>query len=187
MKPLVFLIAVAVAAHANPPTPPKRWATELEIAQIAYALELAEFPIKQRDLPSQLPLPPSMGLWGGKSARSPAGHEATVAALTDPSSDAGFYALRTVLKLPGRSLSAADLPDLEVTSVELLFICQPGIWLSVSGLSPHKERIEELRAQMQKEKLTPKAFIERWSIDHPLYHGQSKLTEKNSFRFEVRR
>ena len=161
-------VALCIAAHANPPVPPKRWSTEAEIVQLAYALELAELPIKQKDLPQHLPLPPRMDMWGGKSARSPAGSEATVSALTDPAKDAGYYALRVVLKIPkGGLTNTAELPNLEITTVELLFICQHHIWLSVSSLSPHKDLIEEMRTQMKKEKLMPKAFIERWSAEHP--------------------
>lgn len=180
-----FVLAVllsggtSLAQAPGAPPPPSRWATESAIIRLIYAIDLAEFPFKNGDLARQLPLPPMQGYSGGKSARSLAGTEATIYAITDPSLNAGFYALRVVVERPRAAESNAEVwNNVAVVSAEVLFMAQPSIFFSVSGHSPHKVRLEEMREKMKRERLTPKEYVEKHWQTQPEFYFQSSLSEK---------
>jgi hypothetical protein len=124
-----------------------------DIERLALSIALADFPMEQGRMADLIGTPRYSPMkWGSKVNDGP---DYQMAALTDPKSSTGFYALRFVYKNYNKLPPAAKI---EVVSLEIIFIA-PNLMCFVHEQNPAWVKIlPDLKAKMKKMGLKPREF-----------------------------
>lgn len=157
MKSLTFgfrLLVVLFFVNRGVATEPL-WSTQAEIERLSVAIALADFPIKQRKLREVVGIsryaPP---LWGSSWNE---GNAFNIAALTDPESANGYYALRIIYKDSYEKLP--EPAEFDVLGLDVLFVA-PNKMTFVSELNRFwREMLPEFRSELKNRGITPREFI----------------------------
>lgn len=172
MKTLTLgLVAVLSLFHRGVAAEP-RWSTPAEIERLSLCIALADFPVKQGRLREVVGVPQYVPpLWGSSWD---AGSAFWIAALTDPESANGYYALRMVYKDNYATLPEPE--EFDVLALDVLFVA-PNRMTFVSELNRvWRKNLPELKSEVRKRGITPRAFVaQHFSfIDEPTQSSDTK-------------
>lgn len=158
MKQILFILTWMPALLYAGGLPKTSDAMLADVQRIGVAIDLADYPIRQREIQSVLDLP-AMELLNGDEQTS--GDTNWLYAITDPNDVAGYYGIRITIKKPS---GTPPKPEDEVLSAQVLyivkcrgqespdhltFVCEP--MFPAGGIGTFK-------AMMKKEGASPAAF-----------------------------
>lgn len=157
MKFLTFgfgLLAVLFFIPRGTATEP-RWSTPAEIERLSVAIALTDFPVRQGKLRDVVGLPQyAPPLWGSSWGE---GAAFNIAALSDPKSGNGYYALRIIYKDNYETLP--EPAEFDVLGIDVLFVA-PNKMTFVSELNRFwREMLPEFKSELKKRGLTPREFV----------------------------
>jgi hypothetical protein len=152
LKFALLLVAISVGSQDVRATE-KKLSSAADIERLALAIALTDFPIQQGKMvdvigdPSYSPM-----IWGSKAGDGPSYQ---LAALTDPKSPTGFFAVRCVYKKYDHPLPPEEI---EVLSEEIIFIAPHQMTFVYEQKGVLEHMLPELKVKMKKMGLKPREF-----------------------------